>query len=103
MVDGSREMFHHDIQICIEIKTDQRRRTSQAYGTKKHWPTTIDFAQLGLRVVKMYQDLVALLQYHDVLDASVVWKVFRKENSNLVSFVRNLDAQAANMEKARPG
>jgi hypothetical protein len=103
MVDDTREMFFHDIQICMAIKTDQRRRKSKADGTKKRWPTAIDFLQLGPRVVNMHQDLISLMQYQDVLDASVVWKVFLKENSNLASFVRNVDAQAVNMEKARPG
>ena len=103
MVDGSQQIFHHDVQICIEIASDNRRQKSLEYAIKAGWPMKIDFACLVPRVNKMHKDLISVLSFEDALEDCPVWTAFLQENSNLWSFARDRERRQANIANARPG
>jgi hypothetical protein len=103
MANRSRELFHHDINICMEISSDIRREMSMQYAVENHWPMDINFVQLGPRVIKMHTELVDILRFKDLLQQSLVWQAFMKKNPDPFLFSRKLELQQANIVHARPG
>jgi hypothetical protein len=103
MTANSRALYHHDVQICIEIRRDIQGKKTLVDAIKNDWPTEINFALIGPRVANMRNQLFDYLHYKDKLAQSPVWKAFRQENPDISYFARNLDAQQANIGNARPG
>jgi hypothetical protein len=85
MADRSRELFRHDIDICMQISSDIHQEMSMQYVVKNHWPMDINFVQLGPRVIKMHAEFVDL-RFKDLLQQSLVWQAFMKKNPDAFVF-----------------
>jgi hypothetical protein len=64
------------VLICEAIKKELRFPMLKALGKRMGWPSVIDFESVPDRIMKVKDEIRALLKNDIVLGSSFAWKVF---------------------------